>query len=95
MCVKSKYSILIFLSCWLCSCITAPKVDSARILPNTELEIITRVKEAKQLLVTGRSDLAEKELLLALESAPRQSAIYNDLGAVSYTHLTLPTICSV
>ncbi len=82
MCVKVKYFILIFLCFLQYSCVTAPKVDSARILPNTELEIITRVKEAKQLLASGRNDLAEKELLLALETAPRQSTIYNDLGVV-------------
>ena len=76
--MKIKYFILIF----LCSCITAPKVDSARILPNKELAVITRVKEAKELLSSGRSDLAEKELLLALETAPYQSTIYNDLGVV-------------
>jgi len=76
-----KITYFIFLIA-LNSCVTAPKVDSARILPNQELEVITKVKEAKQLLATGRSDLAEKELLLALEIAPNQSTIYNDLGVV-------------
>ncbi len=73
---------LYILTLFLSACVTAPNVDRARILPDAEVAAVTIVKKAKDLSSSGRYDLAEQELRIAVKMLPNQSSVFNDLGVV-------------
>ena len=72
-----------------------PKVDSAvvRLVPRDPDTI--GVQDAAKFAHVVRDAFGQREDQVAVELDHGQLAVAVEQGAVSYTHLTLPTICSV
>jgi tetratricopeptide (TPR) repeat protein len=63
-------------------CIYTPVRDEADVIPNRELNLVSAVAKAKEYALSGRNDLAERQLLTALKVDPGLSVAWADLGYV-------------